>query len=149
MTNRTTAAIRHRGGVLNQACRERSRARTDDNPVQRRLLLSVAVLYLIVVLLLTTGAQPPARFDIVGNIVLFVPLGCLACVAWPRLHHVYVVFAGFSVSAAVELTQLVALTGRDATVNDIALNTSGTALGCVLAVTVMDASSWAVRRYRS
>lgn len=63
--------------------------------------------------------------------------------------HMYVVLAGFAGSALIELAQLVVLTHRDATVNDIALNTSGTALGCVLAATLWDASLWAARRYGS
>jgi glycopeptide antibiotics resistance protein len=104
----------------------------------RWLLKAVAVAYVVAVLALTTGDQPPGRFDIVGNIVLFVPLGALVMLRWPRLHPVWVVAAGFVASGAIEAAQLTVLAGRDATLNDVALNTSGTALGWVAGRTVAD-----------
>ncbi len=97
-----------------------------------------AVAYAAGVVALTAGPQPPGRLDIVGNIILFMPLGALLVLRWPRMAPVVVVVIGFAASSAIELAQLLVLTERDATVNDIALNTSGAALGWIAGRTVAD-----------
>jgi glycopeptide antibiotics resistance protein len=61
---------------------------------------------------------------------------------WPRLHPFWVVIMGFAVSATIEAAQLTVLTGRDASLNDIALNTAGTALGWVAGRTLADLVLW-------
>jgi len=94
--------------------------------------------YAVGVVALTTGPQPSARLDIVGNIVLFVPFGALLALRLPRLAPVIVVVLGFVASCTIELGQLVVFTARDVSLNDIALNTSGTALGWVGGRTVVD-----------
>lgn len=112
----------------------------------RWVLTAAAVAYLVAVLALTTGESPPGRFDIVGNIVLFVPLGALVMLRWPRLHPLWVVVLGFAASSAIEVVQLALITARDPTPNDVALNTAGTALGWVAGRTLADVVRWAQRR---
>jgi len=97
-----------------------------------------ACTYAIGVVALTTGPQPSERLDIVGNIVLFVPFGALLALRWPRLAPFTVVVLGFLASCTIKLGQLVVFTERDVSLNDIALNTSGTALGWVGGRTVVD-----------
>lgn len=70
--------------------------------------------------------------------MLFVPLGALLALRWPRLAPLVVVVLGFLASCTVELGQLVVFTQRNVSLNDIALNTSGTALGWVGGRTVVD-----------
>ena len=115
-------------------------------PFPRWLLRLAAVVYAASVLALTTGPQPPDRFDIVGNIVLLAPLGGLLALRWPRLHPALVVILGFVASAAIESAQLVVLTARHASLNDIALNTSGTGLGWIAGRTLADLVRWVSRR---
>lgn len=68
-------------------------------------------------------------FEFVANIVLFVPFGLLAALAWPRLNFWWVILAGFSTSAVIELVQLV-VPERVSTISDVIANTLGTAIGC-------------------
>lgn len=114
----------------------------------RPLLVVIAVAYVVAVAGLTTGPQPPSRFDIVGNLVLFVPFGALLSLAAPRLLQLWVVVAAFACASAIEAAQLFVLTERDASWNDIALNTAGAALGCVLGQTLLAAIAWVHRRRR-
>ncbi len=65
-----------------------------------------------------------------GNVVLFLPLGFLLPLLWPRLDRLgRVVGIGFALSAVIELSQLAAPGVRRADVNDVLMNTLGTALG--------------------
>lgn len=97
------------------------------------------------VLALTTGPQPPGRLDIAGNIALFVPLGALLALRWPALAPLVVVVVGSAASGAIEAAQLLVLTARDASLNDLALNTSGAALGWVGGRTLTDVLRWGRR----
>jgi glycopeptide antibiotics resistance protein len=65
-----------------------------------------------------------------GNVVLFLPLGFLLPLLAPRLDRLWrTVGAGFALSVAIELSQVAFPGVRRADVNDVLLNTLGTALG--------------------
>ena len=65
-----------------------------------------------------------------GNVALFVPLGFLLPLLAPRFDRPWkTVAAGFCLSTAVELTQLAFPGIRRPDVNDVLLNTLGTAVG--------------------
>lgn len=105
--------------------------------------LALASLYIVGVVGLTAGSPPPGRYDVVGNIALFVPFGLLGTVRWTRRADVGVLFAGAVVSASIELVQRFLLSGRQGAMQDVILNTSGTAVGCILGSAVLDAAAWA------
>jgi glycopeptide antibiotics resistance protein len=65
-----------------------------------------------------------------GNVALFLPLGFLLPLLAPRLDRLgRTVAAGFLLSAAIELSQVAFPGVRRADVNDVLMNTLGTALG--------------------
>jgi glycopeptide antibiotics resistance protein len=65
-----------------------------------------------------------------GNVALFLPLGFLLPLLAPRLDRPgRTVTAGFLLSAAIELSQVAFPGVRRADVNDVLMNTLGTALG--------------------
>ena len=78
-----------------------------------------------------------ALLNIVGNIAMFVPLGALAG-PMLRWRPVAVVAAGLVTSVGIEVTQF--SIGRSADIDDVLLNTTGTAVGVLLC--------WAVTRLR-
>lgn len=67
--------------------------------------------------------------NVVGNVLLFVPLGCfgLLCTRWRLL---VVVLSGGALSLAIEATQYLA--HRVADVDDVILNATGTVLGAMV-----------------
>ena len=82
-----------------------------------------------------TGIDPTTSsivFEFLANIVLFVPLGVLVAVAWPRARPWSVVLVGFAVSVTIELVQML-LPSRFPTISDVIANTVGAAVGCLLA----------------
>lgn len=94
---------------------------------------------------LTTGPQLPGRLNIVGNIVLFMPFGALLALRWPAMPPVVVVVLAFVGSGVIEVSQYLVFTARDVSLNDIALNTSGSALGWVGGRTLADLLGWRPR----
>ena len=88
--------------------------------------------------LLSLGPSWPAERLLVGNVVVFVPLGLLAPAVWPRLGSwPSALVGGLLVSAGVEVGQLavsVALgfSYRVTEVDDVLLNVSGVLLGYAL-----------------
>lgn len=110
------------------------------------LLAPAAIAYLVLVVAITMGTQPPERLNVAGNLALLAPLGVLVALAWPSRHPLLVVVAGFLLSCATEATQLLVLSHRDPSLNDIALNTSGAALGWILGRTGHDVLVWFSRR---
>ncbi|MDR0905895.1 MAG: VanZ family protein [Oscillospiraceae bacterium] len=66
--------------------------------------------------------------NILGNIVLFVPLGVLLPLLWRRFTPVKTVIVGAALSLAIEVTQF--FTGRGTDIDDLILNTLGTLCGC-------------------
>jgi glycopeptide antibiotics resistance protein len=63
---------------------------------------------------------------VVGNLLLFLPFGAALCLR--RLKLAAAVAVGFAFSVSIELTQL-AVHGRTTSVDDVVLNTIGTAAG--------------------
>jgi VanZ family protein len=80
----------------------------------------------------------------VGNIVLYVPFGLFATIGWPR-RRVAIVALSALTSALVELAQYQWL-GRNATVDDVVLNTLGALMGCVAGTLLVARSSPISRR---
>jgi glycopeptide antibiotics resistance protein len=65
-----------------------------------------------------------------GNVALFLPLGFLLPLLAPRLDRLWrTVGTGLALSAAIELSQVAFPGVRRADVNDVLLNTLGTAVG--------------------
>ncbi|QTX05644.1 VanZ family protein [Agromyces archimandritae] len=86
---------------------------------------------------LTNPDYPLGRFNVIGNLAVFVPIGWLvALLAAPRLtagSRVLVgAAAGTLLSIAIEITQ--GLTGRVADIDDVILNGVGALAGAVVAV---------------
>lgn len=73
-----------------------------------------------------------AALLLVGNVVLYAPLGFLGALLWPA-HRGRVLAAGIGLSVLVELWQLAAL-GRIASLDDVALNAAGVGLGVLAAL---------------
>ncbi len=66
--------------------------------------------------------------NVAGNVLMFAPIGFLAPLVCPkRFHFMKTVLYGFCISLLIECTQLFLLRGTD--VDDLLLNTAGTALG--------------------
>jgi glycopeptide antibiotics resistance protein len=81
------------------------------------------------------GIAPLTGYDIVqtsANVVLFLPLGWLA-IALTRLRWWQVTLAGFLLSTGIELGQAWLRPERVAAVSDVVANTSGAAVGALLA----------------
>lgn len=94
------------------------------------------------------GSRYAMAYDVLINIVGFLPFGALLCVLVFRRHNdggqaaapggatravLIAVFTGFAVSLVIELTQAW-LPGRHSSLIDLALNTAGTALGALFAL---------------
>lgn len=81
--------------------------------------------------------SPTSAVNILGNLLLFVPLGVVLPALLPWLRRlVPLALTAAAVSALVELTQYAFVAGRASDVNDIALNTAG-ALAGLLAFRLM------------
>ncbi|MBG6058641.1 hypothetical protein RCH16_002290 [Cryobacterium sp. MP_M5] len=75
--------------------------------------------------------------EFTANILLFIPAGLFLVVLAGARRWWLGVLTGFTVSAALELGQLVFLPDRVASVNDILANTSGAVIGAVIAVALL------------
>lgn len=70
-----------------------------------------------------------SMYNIIGNIMLFVPLGFILPIKFKRINNcVRDVLVGFIFSVFVELAQLI-LPFRQTDIDDVMLNTVGTAIG--------------------
>lgn len=70
--------------------------------------------------------------EFAANVLLFVPLGvCMVVLLGARRWWLAIVSGGV-LSVAIELTQLLFLPGRSASVRDVLANTAGTALGVTI-----------------
>jgi glycopeptide antibiotics resistance protein len=67
---------------------------------------------------------------VLGNILLFVPLGFLLPLLWKRFSPLATVLTGAALSFAIETVQF--FTGRAADIDDFILNTLGALLGCCI-----------------
>lgn len=78
--------------------------------------------------------------NLAGNIVMFLPLGLLLPLFWPYFRRGNrTIVCGFLLSVSIELIQLVA--GGVTSVDDVLLNTLGTAAGYVLAMVFLNRRS--------
>lgn len=78
--------------------------------------------------MLQGGITTHSVINIVGNIVMFMPIGFLIPLLWDKLNSFKnVVFFGFATSLLIELTQLFLIRGTD--IDDLILNTVGAVLG--------------------
>lgn len=86
-----------------------------------------------------------ATTEELGNVAMFVPLGALVAVLWPRRRW-FAVPMGVAASSAIELIQ-VALPWRSASLNDIRWNSIGAAVG-LAAVMVTVVAARRIRGHR-
>jgi VanZ family protein len=70
--------------------------------------------------------------EFLANVVLFTPFGVLLVLAFPGVRWWTVVLVGLALSIGIELVQLT-IPSRVSSVSDVVANTTGTALGLVLA----------------
>ena len=68
---------------------------------------------------------------VVGNIVWFVPFGFLLSAIWQKLKLYHTIPLGFLLSLVIETSQL-ALGKGMFEIDDLVLNTAGTAVGCLI-----------------
>ena len=69
-----------------------------------------------------------------ANVLLFVPLGIVASLAFSKRQWWQIGLFGLLVSVCIELGQLVFLHSRVASLQDVVTNTSGAFIGALLAV---------------
>ncbi len=123
----------------------------------RRTLLAAFVAYLVVLLYLTLWPQPDApggaivrvvdslhalgfsavtrsNVEIGLNVLLFVPLGVLGLVLWPRLRWWGWALVGVALSGFIEGFQGAFLPGRVSSPTDVVANTAGALLGALAVV---------------
>lgn len=74
------------------------------------------------------------RLEIIANVVVFIPVGILAFLLIPRQFWGWSILVGPLISTGIELTQLVVLTNRAATINDVIANSAGASIGVALAI---------------
>lgn len=75
--------------------------------------------------------------QLLGNAVMFVPLGFLAPLRWHRLDSpLGVLWASGAFSIAIETLQFVLPTGRQSSVTDVIMNVTGAAVGYALMVSL-------------
>ncbi|MCC4249590.1 VanZ family protein [Microbacterium testaceum] len=102
---------------------------------------TAGILRRVFALLADWPATAWVTFDMVefsANIVMFVPVGCLV-LAWGGRPWQGILI-GVALSAAIEITQLLALPTRVADVRDLVANTVGAALGVLLIVSLRRAA---------
>ncbi|WP_255527061.1 VanZ family protein [Pseudarthrobacter sp. BIM B-2242] len=72
-----------------------------------------------------------------ANVVLFVPLGVVAAVAFPKKYWWQIGILGFIVSGCIELGQLLFLHNRFASPLDLVTNTGGAVIGSMIAAVAL------------
>jgi glycopeptide antibiotics resistance protein len=72
-----------------------------------------------------------------ANVVLFIPLGIVASLAFPQRRWWQVGAFGLIVSGCMELGQLLFLNSRFASLQDIVTNTGGAVIGALLAIAAL------------
>jgi VanZ family protein len=85
----------------------------------------------------TPPMDPSVVTNVVGNIILFLPLGATLCLLGLRRRAT--LRAGFCLSSAIEITQLF-IPGRTTSADDVICNTLGAVVGYLLV------STWTVDR---
>lgn len=77
-----------------------------------------------------------AFVETTANVLFFVPVGFLVCIALPFRRAWWAVALGAGLSCLVETAQLLFLPGRVASLGDVAANTAGALAGTAIAVLV-------------
>jgi glycopeptide antibiotics resistance protein len=72
-----------------------------------------------------------------ANVVLFIPFGAVAALAYPKKQLWQLGILGLSVSSCIELSQLLFLHNRFASALDLVTNTGGAVIGALLASLVL------------
>lgn len=84
--------------------------------------------FMTIIEMLQGGITLHTIINIIGNIVMFMPVGFFSPLLWTKLNSLKkVVLFGFGISFIIEFTQLFLIRATD--INDLILNTSGTMLG--------------------
>ena len=84
-------------------------------------------------------------FELLANIVLFVPYGILLCTAFRRLKWWAVMLISLGTTVCVEIFQ--PFFGRSCDVDDIIANTLGALIGCIMAKIVICTADF-IKRHR-
>ena len=74
-----------------------------------------------------------ALFEMVGNVVLFAPIGALLALRYGGRSLVLIAAVGLVASLSIEATQYAMDVGREASVTDVILDTAGFTMGYSLA----------------
>lgn len=101
-----------------------------DQPVQGQLADVLKILH-------AHGIPPWFNYQFVeasANVALFIPLGAVAAMAFPKKPWWQIGILGLCVSGCIELGQLLFLHNRFASLQDVVTNTSGALIGALLAV---------------
>ncbi len=127
----------------------RGRPPNPSHRVSRRLALLAAALQVVAILLLTLWPLPEQAYraslspvtclvcgdqgvqDVLQNIIMLLPLGLALGLAGVRPRTV--ALGAFGLAVLVESLQYAVVTGRDASLSDVVTNTTGAALGAMLA----------------
>ena len=92
-------------------------------------------------------ASSPSLWEYLANVALFIPLGFLSALRWRAIPLWGWVVIAFSISATLELSQLLFLGGRTASLTDVSSNTVGGFTGALLAHLLMTTwNRWADTR---
>ncbi len=74
--------------------------------------------------------------EILANVALFVPIGLLLALAWPRLRVWQTVLVGALMSVLIETVQGV-MPSRFPTLSDVIANTTGTLIGALIVTIIL------------
>ncbi|MBE4717485.1 VanZ family protein [Pseudarthrobacter sp. AB1] len=80
-----------------------------------------------------------------ANVALFIPVGSVAALAYPRIPWWQIGFFGLVISGCIELGQLLFLHSRFASALDLVTNTGGAVIGALLvavAIKCLQARRW-------
>lgn len=106
-----------------------------DRPVQGEIAGTLLLLHAYGI----PGWINYAFIEAIANVVLFIPVGIAATLAFPRRKWWQNAALGLLVSACMELGQLLFLSSRYASPLDIMTNSAGCAAGTLLAAGVLRA----------
>lgn len=102
-------------------------------PVDGQGLLA-AITYQVLVFTSTVSWLSWLQYDQLeqlANVLLYVPLGIFLVILWPKAKLWMLCLIPLAVSGLAEISQILFLPDRYATVNDVFFNTLGGVLGCL------------------
>ncbi|BAS10602.1 conserved hypothetical protein [Arthrobacter sp. Hiyo4] len=73
-----------------------------------------------------------------ANVALFIPLGAVTALAYPKKYWWHIAIFGLMVSVCIELGQLLFLHNRFASLLDLVTNAGGAVIGAVLAAAALE-----------